>query len=108
MTVVQESMTITESIREAAQRLADGNVQNSPDLEAIYWFPADHIIRLVMLDPVALPSEEMVPFYFGPYPQGGIPYPYAVALIRPEEKPLLSPPPGWGSWPDAVQLWPRK
>lgn len=105
MTVVEKSI---ESIRDVAERLVAGNVQTSPDLEAIYWFPAGDIIRLVMLDPVALPSEEMAPFFFGPYPQGGIPYPYAVVLIRPEEKPLLSPPPDWGSWLDAVQLWPRK
>lgn len=105
MTMVQESI---KSIQDAARELADGNIQSSPDLEAIYWFPADRIIRLVMLDPVALPSEEMIPFFFGPYPQGGIPYPYAVVLIRPEEKPLLSPPMDWGVWSEAVQLWPRK
>ncbi len=102
MTVAQEGVG---SIREAAQRLADGNIQNAPDLEAIYWFPAEDIIRLVMLDPITLPSEKMAAFSFGPYPQGGIPYPYAVVLIRPEEKEHLAPP-GWGTWEDARRLWP--
>ncbi len=105
MTMVQESI---KSLRDVAETLTAGNIQTSPDLEAIYWFPADDRVHLVMLDPIAIPSEEMVPFYFNSFPEGGVTYPYAVVVIRPEEKAHLAPPPGWGSWLEAVQLWPRK
>jgi hypothetical protein len=101
MTVVQES------IRDVAERLAQDNVDVSPDLEAIYWFPAEDIVRLVMLDPVTIPSEQIVPYYFGAFPQGGVPYPSAIALIRPEEKSVLAPPSEWGGWDTAIRLWPR-
>jgi len=104
MTVVQESI---ESIREVAERLAEDNIQASPDLEAIYLFPSEDTIRLVLVDPITIPSEQMVPFYFGAFPQGGVPYASAIALIRPEEKFVLSPPADWGGWETAVQLWPR-
>lgn len=107
MTAVMEKAQ-RESVREAAQKLADYNAEVSPDLAGIYWFPADGVVRLVMLDPITLPSEEMVPYYFGAFPQEDVSFPSAVALIRPEEKSLLSPPPGWGDWDTAVQLWPKK
>ncbi len=105
MTVVQKR---TESIRDVAETLVAGNMQTSPDLEAIYWFPAEDMVRLVMLDPITIPSEEMVPYYFNAFPEGGVTYPYAVVVIRPEERVYLSPPPDWGTWSEAIQLWPHK
>ncbi len=104
MTTVQ----VRESIRDVAERLAEDNILTSPELKAIYLFPADNVVRLVIIDPVTLPSEQMVPYYFGAFPQGGVPYPSAIVLIRPEEQVILSPPPGWGTWDEAVQLWPKK
>jgi hypothetical protein len=105
MTIVKEKI---ESIREVAEKLAEDNVQASPELEAIYLFPAKDTVRLVLIDPVTIPSEQMVPFYFGAFPQGGVPYASAIALIRPEEKFTLPPPVDWGGWENAVQLWPKK
>ena len=106
MTAVMEN--IQENIEEAAQKLADYNGEVSPDLAGIYLFPSQDTIRLVMLDPATLPSEEMVPYYFGAFPQGGVSFPYAAVLIRPEEKLTLSLPPGWGEWDTAKRLWPKE
>jgi len=98
---------VMESIEEAARKLADYNIEASPDLAGIYLFPSEDVIRLVMLDPITLPSEEMVPYYFGAFPQGGVFFPSAVVVIRPEEKLVLSPPPEWGEWEMATRLWPK-
>jgi len=99
---------VMESIEEAARKLADYNVEVAPETEAIYFFPAEDVVQLVMLDPVTLPSEEMVPYYFGASPQSGIPFRSSIALIRPEEAFHLPLPPGWGTWDDAVKLWPQE
>lgn len=107
MAVVQESMTNTGSIHDAARKLADYNMEVSPDLAGIYLFPAEDVIRLVLLDPITIPSEGMVPYYFNAFPQGGVTYASAIVVIRPEEKATLPPPPGWGAWEAAIQLWPR-
>lgn len=116
MTVVEERVaeagreSTRVSVRTTAERLAEDNAQTLPELRAIYWFPHEEMARLVMVDPVTLPSEngQMMPFYFGPFPDGGIDHPYAIALIRPEELAVLSPPPDWGNWLEAVQLWPKQ
>lgn len=106
--ITAEKNSTAESIEEAARKLADYNMEVSPDLAGIYLFPSDDTVRLVILDPVTLPGEEMVPYYFGSFPQGGVTFPSAIVLIRPEEKSILTPPPGWGSWEEAVQLWPKE
>ncbi len=108
MTVIQESMTNTESIRDVAERVAQDNVQSTPELEAIYLFPSQDTIRLVLIDPVTIPSEQVVAYYFNAFPQGGVPYVSAIAVIRPEEAFVLPPPPDWGSWADALRLWPKE
>ena len=105
--ITAEKITATETIREAAQKLADYNLEVSPDIAGIYLFRSDDTVRLVILDPVTIPSTEMVPYYFGAFPKGDVQFPSAIAVIRPEEKVMLSPPPGWGSWEAAIQLWPR-
>ena len=101
------SLAVADDIREAARRLAAANVEAEPALHAVYLFPSECEIRLIELDPTALPSERITPFYFGPDPQGGIAYPSAIALLRPDET-HLTPPEGWGVWDDAVLLWSRK
>ena len=108
MTVIQENVPNTESIRDVAERLAEDNIQASPELQAIYLFPSEDTVRLVLLDPVTIPSERIAPFYFGAFPQGGVPYASAIALIRPEEAFVLPPPPDWGDWADATRLWPKE
>ena len=105
---VVEMTAAEESIQDAARNLADYNIEVSPDLAGIYLFPSEDTVRLVILDPVTLPGEDMVPYYFSAFPSGGVTYPSAVVLIRPEEKLTLPLPPDWGTWDDAIQLWPRK
>lgn len=100
------SLVVADEIWEAARRLAAANVEAEPALHAVYLFPAEREIRLIEVDPTALPSKQITPFYFGPDPQGGIPFPSALALLRPEERDL-PPPEGWGAWDDAVLLWSR-
>lgn len=95
-----------DELEQAARKMAAANVKAAPETEAIYFFPAQNEIRLIEIDPTTLPSEAIVPYYFGAAPQSGIPYRSSVALIRPEEVRRLSPPAGWGNWNDAVQLWP--
>jgi hypothetical protein len=103
------TMTVERSaVEEAAQKMADYNLEVSPDLAGIYLFPTEGLIRLVILDPVTLPSEQMTPYYFNAFPQGDVLFPSAIVVIRPEEKPILSPPPDWGGWDTAIQLWPKE
>ncbi len=97
-----------DKVEQAARKMAVANVEAAPETEAIYLFPDEKEIRLIETDPTTLPSEKIVPYYFGAAPQSGIPYRSSVALIRPEEAFRLAPPPGWGTWNDAVQLWPHE
>lgn len=99
---------VMESIKETAQKLADYNMEVAPETEAIYFFPAENVVQLVMLDPVTLPSEEIVPYYFGASPKSGTSNRSAVVLIRPEEAFRLPLPPGRGTWEKAIKLWPQK
>ncbi len=98
---------MVNDIERAAHNLVAHNVEAEPNLEAVYLFPAEDEIRLIELDPTALPSEEIAPFYFDPDPRGGIPYRMAIALILPEERDRLAPPSTWGSWEDARIIWHR-
>lgn len=92
-----------------ARELADYSVGFEPAIKEIYLFPADDEIRMIYVDPTTLPSEETpTPFYNPPDPQGGIPYPYIVAIILPEEKGLLQLPKDWGDWASAVLLYRSK
>ena len=99
-------ITQKDAVEEAARKMAAANVEAAPETEAIYLFPDEKEIRLIETDPTTLPSKEIVPYYFGAAPQSGIPYRSSVALIRPEEAYSLTPPPGWGTWKEAIQLWP--
>ena len=104
----KEPIAAAMSIRAAAQRLADYNLEAAPETEAIYFFPHSDEIRLIETDPTTLSDNEIVPYYFGPSPESGIPFRSSVALIRPEEAFRLPLPSGWGTWGEAVRLWPRE
>ncbi len=106
--ITAEKNSAEETIEAAARKLADYNMEVSPDLAGIYLFPSQDTVRLVILDPITFPSEEMVPYYFGAFPPGDVAFPSAIVLIRPEEKLTLPLPSGWGGWEDAIQLWPKK
>lgn len=96
-------------IRTAANRLAEHNVQDEPNVKEIYLFPCEDEIRLIELDTTALPDKEGIyPFYFRADPQGGIPFPCAIALIQPDDKSKLTPPQEWGTWDDSVRIWPKE
>jgi len=99
-------LTVTRNtdIRAAALDLAKANIESEPAIQQVYLFPSDKEIRLVHLDSTTPPSrdeETFAPFYFGSNKATGVPYPSAIALIRPEEKDRLQPPHGWGEWKDA-------
>ena len=95
-------------VGQAARKMAAANVEAAPETKAVYMFPDEKEIRLIEIDPTTLPSAEVVPYYFGAAPKSGIPFRSSVALIRPEEAFRLAPPPGWGTWKDAVQIWPQE
>ena len=107
MTKAEEPAT-AESIQAAAQTLADYNLEAAPETEAIYLFPHPSEIRLIETDPTTLSSAEIVPYYFGAVPESRIPFRSSVALIRPEEAHRLAPPSGWGTWEEAIKLWPQE
>ena len=108
MIEIEEPTAAAMSIRTAAQKLADYNLEAAPETEAIYLFPHPDEIRLIETDPTTLEDVEIVPYHFGTAPKSGIPYRSVIALIRPDEAFRLSPPPGWGNWEDAVKLWPHE
>ena len=98
--------------REVALRLAQWNAKAEPNIREILLFPdkRGEEIRLVEVDPTALPSDEgrLVPFYFAPDPVNEIPLWSAIALILPREKGKLRLPKGWGKWDQAEIIWQRK
>ena len=102
----------TISAHELAKSLAEEHGRNQPSIASIYWFPSEEEIRFVELDdqvpPLPTDEREIEAFYFTADPEGGIPFPSLVALIRPEEKDRLSPPRDWGGWDRAELIWERK
>ena len=99
------------SLQEVAERLAQESARAEPELLRVYRFPSETEIRLIQVDPFAPPmhpGDEVAPFYFEPSKAAGIPYPSAVALIRPEEDGKFPLPPNWGDWKDAKIIWEAK
>ncbi len=96
------------TIRKLATELARENVETEPSIKEVYWIPAEDEIRLIELDEQTVPmpegSDRVEPFYFRSDPQGGIPVPCAIAIIRPEERETLKLPEGWGKWNDAEKI----
>lgn len=84
------------------------SVEAEPTIRAAYLFPDREQIRVVYVDPIAPPGvgdATIRPFFFAPDSAGGIDYPSAIVLIRPEEKDVLQPPVEWGDWSLAELLW---
>ena len=99
-------MTIDE-VHLAAKQLAETNAESEPAMQEILFFPDLEELRIIEVDSTASPSELIEPFYFQADPDYGIPLPLAIALIRPEERESLTPPEEWGTWHDAVRIWPE-
>ena len=76
---------IKPPIRVVAEQLAKSNADAEPSVERIYLFPDEEEIRLVEIDTDFGSSEKVQPYYFGPQPIYGQPYPMAIALILPEQ-----------------------
>lgn len=95
-------------IHTAAMSLAKYNQEAEPAIVRSYLFPSNTEIRLIHLDehsPAMREGDDIAPFYFGR--SSDVPYPSAIALIRPEEKERLTPPAGWGEWEEAEELVPE-
>ena len=95
---------VMKDIESQARKLAKANRKAEPGIKGIYWFPSGREIRLIELDPVTVASDRITPFYFGPDPAEGITFPFAIAIIRPEEKKKLNPPRNWGRWDEARKV----
>lgn len=102
-------MTETQSntVRAEAAKLALDNVESEPNIQAVYWLPAEDEVRLIEVDPTFPRSESITPFYFRADPVYGTKYSSGVAMIRPEEVRVLPVPQEWGTWDDAVVIWPE-
>lgn len=98
--------TLSADMMASAERLAEFNAQSEPNIKEIYLFPHSKEIRLVALDESTLPDVKIAAFHFPAAPKSDINYPFAIALIRPEEKDFIKPPRGWGHWVDAIRIWP--
>ncbi len=96
-------------IMNAAMRLARENKEAEPAIIRIYISPAEDEIRLIEIDPSTIKSddEHLLPFFFAPDLEGGIPYRSAIALIREEEFKKLRLPQEWASWDEVKQIWPQ-
>ena len=94
------------TIQSAARELARGHANSEPGIQEIYLFPSEEEIRLIEIDATTYPSEAITPFYFRRDPVNGLPFPTAIALIRPEER-RLPPPEDWGEWDQATRIWPE-
>jgi len=84
--------------------IVESNWEADPAIEKTYLFPSSNEVRLIHVDassPAMRKGEPIAPFYFSPDRAHGIPFPLAVAIIRPDEVPVTSPPEGWGDWDTA-------
>ena len=91
-------------VRRQAEALAKANVELEPNIEEVFWFPAEDQIRLIETDPTTPPSDCIAPFYFRPDPSAGTGFTSGLAVIRPDDKDRLDPPKGWGTWKDAERI----
>jgi hypothetical protein len=89
-----------------AERVAAADIESEPTIQRVFWFPNLEEVRLVEVMPDTIPSEEVVAFHFGPDLPGGIPVPFAVALVLPQEVGAIPVPKGWVDWKDAKELYP--
>lgn len=99
---------ILPEILDEGKRIASANTEFESSISEVLLFPSESEIRIIEIDTVAAPSGCITPFYFKPSPQMRIAHPSGIALIAPEEKGKLKLPEGWGSWDDAVKIWPEE
>jgi hypothetical protein len=99
-----------DELRRAAQALAEFHAEGEDNLLKILWFPDAREIRLIDVDRTAPPHPGGIhPFYFGPDPAFGVPFPSAIAVVAPEDLLEQEPPARWGvEWSDGVPLWERE
>jgi hypothetical protein len=100
-----------EDIKKVATFLVEEIAKSSDNIIKAYLFPSEEEIRLVEVDKKTIPNrQELLVFYFAPDPQGGVPFPSGIALMRPDEdkaqKP--TPPEEWGSWDHAEVIWSKQ
>lgn len=98
---------ISYSIEKEARTLAESNFEADVGIIEIWWFPDQSEIRLIEVDPSLPSSDEIAPYCFPPDVQGGVHFPSAIALIKPEEKSLPLPE-GWVGWDEAEKILPRE
>ena len=99
---------MNEAIKREAFTLALANVEAEPAIERVYLFPSNEQVRLIEIDSTTSPTKNgnvVAPFYFGRDLESGLPFPSAIALIRPEEYDTHRPPAEWGDWSDAEIIW---
>src|SRR5690606_33183740 len=101
---------MTRAVRELAESLAAFHADSDSAGERIYWFPSEEAVRLIDIVPTAMPHDPgaLHPYFFGARPKDGITLPSALVVITPEDVATATPPDGWGSWADAVLIWPRE
>jgi len=99
---------IAKEILDEGKIIAKANVEAEISISKVLQFPCEDEIRIIEIDATAPPSGEgIAPFYFKPSPQMNIAHPSGIALITPDEEGKLPLPEGWGSWSDAITIWPE-
>lgn len=84
-------MTIEEQAKVLVERLTEYTTQR------IYWYPNDNEVRLLILDTnKTLLSGFVLPVIPHP-PEDGLPHPYAIAKIHPNDWDLTFPD-GWDGY----------
>lgn len=95
-----------DQIEKQARYLAKDNREVEPTISNVYWFPSETEVRLVELTTQIPKSDDnrVHPFYFRSSKKPKLPYPSAIAMIRPDELNKLKLPEGWGTWKDAKEI----
>jgi hypothetical protein len=91
-------------IRRYAQFLAQEAWDADDGVQAIYWFPDEHEVRIIEAchNTVVSLSGCVEPFYFNATEE--VPFPSGIAVIRPQEVGNLTMPEGWGKWEQGIKL----
>jgi len=91
---------VTITPEEQARSIAQENREGDEGFQKAYWLPDEGELRLIVVS-TDVPKEadgKVHPFYFSPDRKRGLPLPFAVALMRPEEFEKAELPDGWGNW----------
>ena len=105
MGVMSDTLVINEAIR----RMAEAAAAHSYEMEetaGVYWFPADHELRVLVtatdMDPS--PDGQTGASRFRPDPERPDDVAEVISVIRPEEFGNLELPSQWGKWQDAILM----